>query len=406
MSKEKSPFIVIWRLLSGLGLASFLLVLLGFQTWLATLEMVDEGLLETLRKYFHWTSWYVKAHMPLPWNDWQLVIPMPGGYWVCALLLLNMTLGGLIRIRKGWKTAGVVLAHFGIIFMIAAGGVAQLFEKRGVMFLFEGEQADYAVSLTDPTIEIVEIRDGKAVGEVRVAGEASLRRMGRDSTRIIRFPALPIDLELSGWAKNVVVVPEDSRSTNPAIDGWTLRDLPLEIEGELNAPGCYARVIREDGEKGDPFILAVPQPTSGLESFAPYVIEAGGRGFAVRMVKETIPVPYKVKLTDAIAEYFPNSSRPKAFMSKIERIESEPVAVDIFMNEPMRSGGFIFFQRTMSGGPQRTDGPEFSGFEVVSNPADKWPEWSLYVVTLGLLIHFIIKLVNSAGRSSSKPRTS
>ena len=141
MSKPRTPLEHIWRFLSGLGLATCLLILLGVQTWLATLEMVDEGLLATLRKYFHWTSWYVLARMPLPFVEWKAVIPMPGGYWVCALLLLNMTLGGLIRIRKGWKTAGVMLAHFGIIFMVAAGGVAQLFEKRGVMFLFEGENS-------------------------------------------------------------------------------------------------------------------------------------------------------------------------------------------------------------------------------------------------------------------------
>ncbi len=43
-------------------------------------------------------------------------------------------------------------------------------------------------------------------------------------------------------------------------------------------------------------------------------------------------------------------------------------------------------------GPQMQQGPQFSGFEVVSNPADKWPEWSLYVVAFGLGVHFLLKL--------------
>lgn len=407
MSKANSPIFRIWRLLSGLGLATTLLILLGVQTWLATLEMVDAGLLETLRKYFHWTSWYVLAEMPVPLFERDLIVPMPGGYWICALLLLNMTLGGLIRIRKGWRTAGVMLAHFGIIFMVAAGGVAQWFEKRGVMFLFEGEQADYAVSLTKPTIEVMEIEGGEVTGEVHVAGEPELRGLGRNSTRMIRFPNLPFDLELSGWAKNVVVVEASAGSPgNPSIDGWTLRELPAEIEGELNAPGCYARVVGRDGGQGEPFILAVPPATSGLESFAPYVIEADGATYALRMVKETIPVPYEVKLIDAVAEYFPNSSRPKSFMSEIERIEGEAVPVDIRMNEPMRRGGFTFFQRTMSSGPPQPGAREFSGFEVVSNPADRWPEWSLYVVTVGLGIHFLIKLFSPRRRAEAKPKVS
>ncbi|WP_338686482.1 cytochrome c biogenesis protein ResB [Haloferula helveola] len=404
MSKSKTPSQLIWKFLSGMGLATFLLVLLGIQTWLATLEMVDAGLLATLQKYFHWTSWYVLAQVPVPYFDRHLVVPMPGGYWVCAFLLLNMTLGGIIRIRKSWKTAGVVVAHFGIIFMVAAGGVAQLFEERGVMFLFEGEKSDYAVSLTDPTIEVLEIKEGKVVGEVHVAGEPELRGLGRGDSRTVRFAGLPIDLELTGWMRNASVVEAGPDAGNAAIDGWTLRELPVRPEGELNAPACYARVVYGDGSKGSPFILAVPQPTSGLEAFAPVTVEADGRKFAVRMVKQTIPVPYVVQLDDAIPVYFPNSTRPKSFRSKIRRIDEEEVPVEIFMNEPMRRGGYTFFQRTMSSGPQQTGGPEFSGFEVVSNPADQWPKWSLWVVATGMGVHFLMKLFQFI-LGSTKPRT-
>ena len=46
--------------LSGFALATFLLLLLGVMTWLATLEMSgDQGLYATLQKYFHWKAWYV-----------------------------------------------------------------------------------------------------------------------------------------------------------------------------------------------------------------------------------------------------------------------------------------------------------------------------------------------------------
>ena len=55
----------LWKFFSGFGLATTLLVILGIQTWLATLEMVDAGLLATLQKYFHWSSWYVLAKAPV-----------------------------------------------------------------------------------------------------------------------------------------------------------------------------------------------------------------------------------------------------------------------------------------------------------------------------------------------------
>lgn len=375
MKRDSIP-VMIWRFLSGYGLATTLLVLLGVETWLATLEMVDTGLLATLRKYFHWSAWYLVPEI----NGKSLIVPLPGGYWVCALLLLNLVLGGLIRARKGWRTIGVLMAHFAIIFMVAAGGVAQLYEKRGVMFLVEGEQADYAVSLTDPSIEVIEEGGDK----IWVAGEHDLSGLRQGDQRVLRFPDLPFDLEVGGWLTNVTVRKQDGR--------WGLKEMPIQIEGELNAPGCMARVLPKEGEPSEGFVLAVPPVSTGIEAYAPHVVEAGGKRYGIRLVKETIPVPYTVKLDDAVAEYYPNSMRPKSFMSKIERIAGESVPVEISMNEPMRMGGFTFFQRTMSSGPQ-TQGPEFSGFEVVSNPADKWPEWSLYIVAAGMLIHFGTKLV-------------
>ena len=35
----------------------------------------------------------------------------------------------------------------------------------------------------------------------------------------------------------------------------------------------------------------------------------------------------------------------------------------------------------------------YSVFEVVKNPADKWPEYALYVTTIGLIFQFGLKLI-------------
>jgi hypothetical protein len=47
----------------------------------------------------------------------------------------------------------------------------------------------------------------------------------------------------------------------------------------------------------------------------------------------------------------------------------------------------------------------FSVFEVVRNPADKWPEYSLYVVTFGMLVTFLTKfgIFLAAGPRRKKP---
>lgn len=395
-----------WRWISGLGLATTLLVLLGVLTWLATLEMVDIGLLEVLRKYFNWRAWYVLAKMPLPFTELKLVLPLPGGYWVCALLLLNLTLGGLLRIEWSLKSVGVMLSHFGILFMVAAGGVAQLYEKRGVMLLFEGQQADYAVSLFEPSIEVAEIVDGKAAGEVAVATSKELAGLAEADVRRIVFPNKPFDLEVTGWLPNAVVRPVGPDNGHRSVDGWSLTGVPKEKEGELNAPACFARVVDRDGAKGEPFILAVPNWRTGLDAYAPQVIEADGRKFAVRLVKATIPVPFRVELDDAMAEFYPNSGKPAEYKSDIRRIgaDGEPVPVRIEMNQPMRQGGFTLYQHTMNAGGMQRGGRERSGFEVVSNPADQWPKYGLFIVTAGLLVHFVAKFAKFLTRAT-QPET-
>ncbi len=118
--KPKSPARHAYDFLSGFPLATALLLLLGLLTWFATLEQIDKGLYPTLNKYFHWKSIGLLPEI----NGKLLPLPLPGGYWVSALLVLNMTLGGIVRIRKGWRQAGNIISHFGIIFMLLGGGRA------------------------------------------------------------------------------------------------------------------------------------------------------------------------------------------------------------------------------------------------------------------------------------------
>jgi hypothetical protein len=46
----------------------------------------------------------------------------------------------------------------------------------------------------------------------------------------------------------------------------------------------------------------------------------------------------------------------------------------------------------------------YSVFEIVRNPADKWPEYSLYIVSLGMLITFLQKLGSHIAATSRKKR--
>jgi hypothetical protein len=414
----------IYRVLSGYGLATVLLLILMIQTWMATLEQVHYGLFPTLRKYFDAAEFVVIPDAGIFHESLlgKKFIPMPGGYWVCALLVLNLTLGGIVRIRKGLRTVGVLLAHFGIIFMVVAGGVAQLKEERGVMMLSEEENgllpktADYATSLTDTSIEIIEVKDGEPVGPVRFIPDGLYRDLGEGTTwaqalekvsvllggppssapRKILLPGLPFDLEVQRYIQNAKAMSTSAMAPDrgePVVDGWFLFAREPSKETEMDTPGIHVRVLPRDGGE-TPVHLLVSGDSGGFEPAVPVTVRADGRTFLLRLDKRVWPVPFEVTLVDARSEYYPNTNRPKLFESDIIRTEGE-VKTNHFieMNEPMREGGLTFYQRTMMNGPAgRATEATISGFEVVRNPSDKWPEISIYISGFGLCLHFLIKL--------------
>ncbi len=413
MSSAASPTIPvrIYKVLSGFGLATTLLVILMLLTWLATLEQVEHGLHMTLEKYFHYSKPWVFPDAAIFFKSLsgqdKSLPPLPGGFWVCALLVVNMTLGGIIRMRKGWRTIGVLMSHFAIIFMIVAGGVAQLKEERGVMMLAEKaggglpNVADFAQSLTETTIEIAEIKDGKTVGPVRFVKDAYFRDLDGDERRTVRLPGLPFDLELQVYVQHARPVSSASMAPEkgePVVDGWFLYSQKPNKESEMDTPGVHARVLGRDGKGGEIFLLSTL-------SRAPFTVTADGRTFALSLDKRVWPVPFQVKLVDARSEYHPNTSRPKLFESDIVRIEDGRESnVFIEMNEPMRYGGMTFYQRTMMNGVSGGDREaSVSGFEVVKNPSDKWPEYSIYLAGFGLCLHFLIKLGTFLFRGKSNP---
>ncbi len=396
--KTKSPFWKIYDFLSGFHLATVTLLLLLLLTWLATLEQIDHGLYPTLNKFFSWKSPWLIPDMVPEINGKKLPLFLPGGYYVCAVLLLNMILGGIIRIRKGWRSVGNLISHFGIVFMLLGGGVAHHFSERGNMAISEGESSNVAESYNEYVVEVSEVKDGSR-DEIHVIRGEYLTDLKDGKTRIFDFKGLPFSLEISGYLENAIPASEletAPRNRELVVDKYYLQEAEGNVESERNLAGCYARVIFDGGEKSAPFIL------TGA-AFYPFTVRDGERLFTVDMRKRFWPMPFEVKLDTFTADFHPGTSRPAKFVSDIRRVENgQESKVTIQMNEPMRYEGYTFFQASY-GPPGAGPGDKmYSVFEVVKNPADKWPEYSLYVVTFGMLVTFLTKLGGHLAASSRK----
>ncbi len=386
---------------SSLGLATVLLLLLGILTWFATLEQVEHGLHPTLNKYFHWKEPVAIPDLEnLRINGKLVPIPLPGGYWVCALLFLNLFLGGIIRIRKGPKQIGVIIAHFGILYLLVAGAVGHHFSERGNMPVHEGQTSDVAEDYFEYVVEVAEVIDGQPQ-EIHVIRGEHLTDLTGGNVRTFQIPDVPFDLQITRWHVNAKPVSVNERAPaagEPVAEGYYLVEQKGEINAEANTAGCYARIVQADGTTTPPFILAGA-------SFHPFTYRHEDRVFTIDMRKRLWPMPFKVRLDEFTAEFHPGTARPAKFVSEITRIEDgQQAPVTIQMNEPMRHAGLTFFQASY-GPPGAGPGqPMYSVFEIVKNPADKWPEYSLYVVSFGLLVHFLMKLSAFLGRNPRKSR--
>jgi len=396
-SKPISRLRQAYDFLSGFKLATALLLVLCLLTWLATLEQIDKGLYPTLNKYFHWQALWLIPEV----NGKIVPLVLPGGYWVSALLLVNMTLGGIVRIRKGWRQAGNLIAHFGIVFMLLGGGVAHHFSERGNMAIEEGTISNTAEDYFEFVVEVAEIIDGKAENIHVIRGQ-EIRGLTNKHRNFI-LPDFPFNLQLGGYLRNALPVSASERAPDRqqiVADGYWLLDRPDEVNAEMNLAAIYARVIHGDGTLAPPFIVAAA-------SFHPFTIRVDDRVFTVDMRKRLWPMPFSVRLDEFTAEFHPGTQRPAKFISEITRIKDDSEAlITIQMNEPMRHAGLTFFQASYGPPGAGPGDPMYSVFEIVRNPADKWPEYALYVVTVGMLITFLTKLGESLARTTRRTRKS
>lgn len=105
-------------------------------------------------------------------------------------------------------------------------------------------------------------------------------------------------------------------------------------------------------------------------------------------------MPFTLKLDEFTADFHPGTLRASKFVSKVSRSENGSQAkVTIQMNEPMRYEGLTFFQASFGPPGAGPNDKMYSVFEIVKNPADQWPKYSLYIVTFGMAVTFITKLV-------------
>ena len=97
----------LFALFSSFGLATSVLILLLFVTYVGTLEQVEHGLYESQKKYFEslfiWSIDLGACLRAMSINSTFGHVPvlLPGGFLLMTVLGLNMVCGAVIRMKAG-----------------------------------------------------------------------------------------------------------------------------------------------------------------------------------------------------------------------------------------------------------------------------------------------------------------
>ncbi len=356
------------RFIASYGLAVVVLLFLLLLTFLGTLEQVDHGLYAAQKKYFQSAVLVHEFFGVVP-------APLPGVYTLLVVGFANLLAGGVIRARKGWKQAGILTAHAGVLLLLLGAFVGFEFGDRGQLTLYEGEQANSIVSPESWEIAIARAASATQTREYLLPEDAFAEAT---QTNPVTFHAdgLPFEVVLSDYFPNA--------RPRPAGDG--IERLDTRREAEQNVPALRVVVAPEDSNQSHQKILW------GLDE-TPWRVSIDGGQWLVELRRRTRTLPFYVRLDKFTRELHPGTDIPKTFKSDVTIVgENYSQQAVISMNEPLRYGGYTFYQASW-GPPDAAPGhPLYSSLAVVRNPAENWPLWACTVICIGLAIHFGRKL--------------
>jgi hypothetical protein len=364
--------------LASLRLTVALLLLSLVMIFVATLDQVHLGVWGVQKKYFH--AFLVMAR--IPGSDLSLPI-FPGGYLLGSALLLNLVTAHAYRFRLSWRKSGIWLTHFGLILLLIGEGLSGLMQRDGQVRLDVGQTRRYVESFRENELAVTDATDPRydEVVAIPVA-----RLMGQDA---IQHPKLPFILRPIAYFPNATLrmrsqVPNAPPSAATKGDGTEMIAEPAPITykpNESNWPTGYVELTGPEGSLGIWLVSAM------LEE--PQTFSYQGRTWQLALRARRDYLPFNLTLDKFTHDIYPGTGIPKNFASTIHLHSDDgrdDRAVLISMNNPLRYGGFAFYQAGYANN-DRT-----SVLEAVRNPSWRIPYFSCALIASGLVLQFGLSL--------------
>lgn len=394
--KQSNPLANIFVFIGGFHVAIVSMVLLLILTWLSTLEQTGPGgLYWTLKKYFSFESYIVRPTL----NGHDLPIVLPGGYWVCVVFTLNLLVGGVMRMRKGWKHAPILVSHFSMLMLMVGGAVTYHQSREAYMQLEVRQSGGAAFSLTELSVEIAELKDGVKQDPLVIHSELLKGVRGHPTeSRQFLLPNFPFDVTVSDYNIHTKLYPIRGRAPEGVrvVDGfYAMAEEPTGAE-ETNMSSCIVTLKSKESDESKRVLLF-----EGVSHDVTATMD--GKVYALRLHGEIWMTPFRVRLDDSRGEKHPGTGLAMTYESDVTVLDAEGNDARKFkieMNKPLRYDGLTFYQTSWDDSGDKVK----SGFTVKTNPSDQWPKYAIYTCGVALFVHFIIKLFEFVSASIARSK--
>lgn len=407
---EESPLLRLLKPLASLKLTVVLFALAIVLVLAGTLAQTNEGIWSVVERYFRspYVAIPVNIFLPARFSDIPIVIPFPGGLTLGVLIFFNLLAAHAVRFKLSWKRSGMIITHAGVLLLLVGEFVTAIAAREGNMTIDEGSSSRFVEDIRSAELAIIDESSPKE-DHVVVIPQKLLEAGGHE----VANPLLPFKVRVKDWMGNSQLLGPMQASKDQLARATTGMGTKLAVASaakatgvdgaSIDVPAAYVEFISDTGSSLGTYLLTPHINDTSVGFFQKQYVQPNGKNYRVELRFARTYKPYTLSLIDFKHDKFVGTNTPRNFSSLVRLTDPEKNVdreVLIWMNHPLRYRGETFYQSSFKSNETTTI------LQVVRNPGWLLPYLSCIVVTLGLLIHFGIRLSSSTKRLSNKPADS
>lgn len=348
-----------------------------------TLAQVETGIWKTQKDYFE--SFFVVWSYPEVWAGFDslywLRIPMPGGYAIGGLLLINLSAAFLTRFKAKWSKLGIHAIHVGLITLLVSELLTDILSVESKMAVDEKGRSNYSFSYQDNELAFIDRShpEHDTVHSIPVA----LLKPGKT----VAVPDSPLRIRTLSYYPNAQLSRGQGSVDSPATQGAGIKmniqvfPRPMDYsDNEVNAATAYIEVLGPEESLGVWLVSNLID-----ERFPPQMVSFDEQSFEITLRFKRYYHPFDIELIDFTHDRYPGTEIPHNFSSEVlvhPHDNDAPKKALIYMNHPLRHAGLTFYQASFSQDEQTTI------LQVVRNPGWLLPYFSVLLMGFGMCYQF------------------